>query len=64
MRDAKLTISRRRLKWLKEQDAFVAWLWLRLNDWRVPRGPERLFAFSALLRRIEHKFYPALEYHK
>ena len=51
----------RRLKWLKRQDALVAYFWLRLNDWRVPCDADRLFLMSDVLRKIERKFYPALE---
>ena len=64
MRDAKLTISRRRLRWLLQQDPLVAYFWLRVHDWRVPRDADRLCLMSDVLRKIERKFYPALEDHK
>jgi hypothetical protein len=54
----------RRLHWLRRQDPLVAYLWLRLNDWRVPCDADRLFLMSDVLRKIERKFYPALEDHE
>jgi len=56
----KLTI--RRLKWLLRQDPFVSWFWLRMHDWCIPRDADRLFLFGEVLRKIERKFYPSLEY--
>ena len=65
MRDAKpLTIPRQRLRWLLRQDPFVSWFWLRINEWSIPREAEGLFLISDVLRKIERKFYPALEDHK
>ena len=62
MHDAKpLTITRRRLRWLLRQDPLVSYFWLRVNLWRIPRDADRLFLFSDVLRKIERKFYPALE---
>jgi hypothetical protein len=60
MRDAK-PLTRNRLKWLLRQDAFVAWFWLRVNDWRVPRDPDRLFLLSGVLYKIEREFFSVLE---
>jgi len=53
-----LTISKQRLRWLLRQDPCVSWLWLRINDWRVPTDPEKLLAFSDVLCAIQREFYP------
>ena len=61
MRDAKLTRNRLtlgRLRWLRAQDPLVSFFWLALNDWCIPRDPDRLFLFRAITRKIELDKYP------